>query len=445
MKGAHRKHSWNLLFALLIVLEECFVLYLHKGSLPNAVNELGLFASSMLIGVLVLIRYYGRSLILIRDTQRVRFKTALFPEAVLIIGFLFFVWACADLFREQPVDLKWSDIIPTIQVAVERFLHGERVYTTIFLHSHTLPLTYLPMQWLPYTLAGYLHVDFRWIAVSICFIGCGGIVWRSAAHSARYASYVAGLLLLCGWMMMKNDSGPVTSTVELMVVGYYMLLVAGLSGKNAWLCGAGIALCLLSRYSLVLWLPLWAFALFISGERTFLFRATLLSILAVLLIYILPFLSKDWSTWWQSYQYYTRAALGEWSHPGQNGIPFQLDHGIGFARLFYQNLPSLSLAERIQVLQRAQVIVLLSSNILMGIWYWKKRSKMLLRPFLLGSFKIYLSLFFAFIQVPYIYLMLPSIGVSIALFAEMGRWETEVNEPEPKRLLPFSEPDSIGK
>ncbi len=401
MSGKPKNRGWNLAFASLITLEASFVFYMHKGSLPNPVNEAGLFLSSLLIGLLVLVRYYGKKVVPISESKSWLRKECFLPIGILSLGFLLFIFVCARLFQEMPVDPKWSDIIPTIQVAVERLLHGERVYATIYMHSHTLPLTYLPMQWLPFTLAGWLQFDFRWIAVGIFCIACYVMVWRVAVQSALHALFITALLLLCGWMMMVNDSGPVTTTVELMVAGYYMLLITGLGGKNAWLCGIAISLCLLSRYSLALWLPLWAMATFISGERKFLFRASIVIGASVILIYVVPFLSRDWSYWWQGYQYYSKAAVGEWSHLDQNGIPFQLNHGIGFARIFFEKLASKNVAEKILVLQRVQVLALLFSVAIMGLWYWRKHNMISLRPFLLGSFKIYLSLFFAFIQVPH--------------------------------------------
>jgi hypothetical protein len=59
----------------------------------------------------------------------------------------------------------------------------------------------------------------------------------------------------------------------------------------------------------------------------------------------------------------------------------------------------------------------------MAAWYWKNRLKIHPRVFMMVSFKIYLTLFLNFIQVPYIYLMITAAFVSIAIFAELCRYQ----------------------
>jgi hypothetical protein len=61
----------------------------------------------------------------------------------------------------------------------------------------------------------------------------------------------------------------------------------------------------------------------------------------------------------------------------------------------------------------------------MGALYWWKRHRIHPVIFLMSSFKIYLTLFLNFIQVPYIYLMITASFVSIAIFAELGRYEPD--------------------
>jgi len=60
---------------------------------------------------------------------------------------------------------------------------------------------------------------------------------------------------------------------------------------------------------------------------------------------------------------------------------------------------------------------------LMGVWYWYNRKKIDLRIFLIASFKIYLTFFLAFIQIPYVYLMTVGNFVSIAILAELMRYK----------------------
>ncbi len=53
------RHRLDILIALLIILELAFMLYFHKGILPDWINEMGFTIVSILIGVVLLLRYYG--------------------------------------------------------------------------------------------------------------------------------------------------------------------------------------------------------------------------------------------------------------------------------------------------------------------------------------------------------------------------------------------------
>jgi hypothetical protein len=417
-------HRWDALIALLILLEVAFMLYFNKGRLPNGVNELCFTLSSILIGVLLLIKYYGREVQYVPAAtiqEKSRLRMIVYP--LLICGMAAFAFAAVDVFKETPVNPSFSDVIPTIQVAVERMLSGERVYATINKFGYQLPLTYLPMQWMPYTIAALLQVDYRWVAVGIFFLAAIVMVVRCNRVSPVYGIAAALLTVYTGGMLLMRDTGILSMTVELMVAGYYMLFMAGISGRNPWLRGAAIAVCLLSRYSLVLWLPLWAFVEFAAAGRKDFFRSCGVIVLLVLGLYVIPFLSHDWGAFARSYHYYSQAAKGEWNNvDGDNSIPAQLNNGLGFARLFYEKLWHYSVADRLKSLQKVHFAVCIGSAVIMGAWYWIKRRRIHPRIFLMASFKIYLSLFLAFIQVPYPYLMITAAAVSIAIFAELPRW-----------------------
>jgi hypothetical protein len=422
---AIKAHLWDALLVVLIVLELAFMLYFHRDTLPNWFNELGYTLTSVLIGIVLLAKYYGRGELRYISVAPTKPPLALrlAPYALLVCGMAVFCANVQDVFRAMPISPAYSDVIPTIQIAVQRLLSGQRVYAEIDQFGYQLPLTYLPMQWLPYVVAELLDLDYRWIAVAIAFLSAIVVVRRSSQVSAVHGAVAALLLTYAGWMLLKFDKGILGMTVELMVAGYYMLLVTGISGRNPWLRGAFIAICLLSRYSLVLWLPLWAFIEFTAGSRRDFFRSCAVAGLMVLLLYIIPFLSKDWGAFLRGYQYYSQAALGEWNHVDGEGHPLQLHNGLGFARLFYQHQTQYSVPERIKILQQVHLAVCIGVTLLMGVWYRISRRRIHPRVFLLASFKIYLSLFLAFIQVPYPYLMITAAAVSIAIFAELPRWK----------------------
>lgn len=419
-----KSRYWDVAITVFILLEMAFMVYFRKDMLNNTVNEFGFFLSSFAIGIIVLKKYYGKPLMYPAKALPVDSLKRFWPillSAVILLGV--FIFSLLPVFQKTPATIKYSDVIPTIHLAVERFLSGQTVYTTITEFGYSLPLTYLPMQWLPYIAAAALKIDFRWVAVGIFFLSSLVILYRCFRVSKRIAWLLLLLLGYTCWMLVEYDQGILTMTVELMVAGYYMLLVAGLSGKNPWIRGAVIALCLLSRYSLLLWLPLWAFVEFFGNNRKDFFRSCLTVGLLVLGIYVIPFLSKDWTSFAQGYHYYTKAAKSAWHDSDGQNIPFVLDLGLGFAREFFVHLKNLAVDQRLFILQKTHIVVCLGACLIMGIWYWRNRTEIPARIFLLGSFKIYLAFFLAFIQVPFPYLMITAAAVSIAILGELQRWQ----------------------
>ena len=123
------------------------------------------------------------------------------------------------------------------------------------------------------------------------------------------------VLLLCANFILLSgkENGIILATVEIMIAAYYMLLISGLNQNNVIIQGVFISCCLLSRYSIILWLPLYAFVLFISNNRKQLAGTVSVVLIMVCVFYVTPFLSKDWTLFYDGYKYYDKAALHEWT------------------------------------------------------------------------------------------------------------------------------------
>ena len=99
-----------------------------------------------------------------------------------------------------------------------------------------------------------------------------------------------------------------------------------------------------------------------------------------------------------------------------------LYNGSGFAYLYYEYL-NWEMPLRIKALQRSHLILSLLSVALCGLWYFVNRKRIkVYKIFLLGSFKIYLTFFLLFIQVPYTYLIIVGCFVSLAIVAEQSKY-----------------------
>lgn len=409
--------KWNVLFLLLIVLELCFLLYFNHDIIPHYWNGILLFACSLSIGILVIVRYWAKTEATNNDAA-VRPKWNRYLPLVLF-GCLVIplVFRMSSLFNEVPILPKYSDIIPTIKVLVSRLLNGQTVYKPIDDFGYHMPVTYLPLQWAPYVIAEWLHFDYRWIAFCIWLIACVALIITNRQRRLSSKITIPVVLALVVTLLIKYEPDVLTMSVELMVAGYYILFIIGISSNNPWIKGLVITLCLLSRYSLILWLPLWMLAEWIAHNRMNTLKSIVVIASAIFLLYVLPFLRKDWSTLLAGYHYYTNAAIGEWEKNNWYGKPQSLYCGVGFARFFYEGTGPLVL--RLKRLQQVHFILCLASVFVMAIFHMLFSKKLPLKPFLLASFKIYLSFFLAFIQVPYIYLMITGSFVSIAIYGVM--------------------------
>jgi hypothetical protein len=112
-----------------------------------------------------------------------------------------------------------------------------------------------------------------------------------------------------------------------------------------------------------------------------------------------------------------------WTHQlNEHGKPLHLYTGSGLAWWFYEHLNHDTIAGRIMVLQRFQLTLCLVSALIMSIFYWRQRRNIHYRLFLLASFKVYLTIFLTFVQIPYTYLMITGVFVSVAIFSEQLRY-----------------------
>jgi hypothetical protein len=409
------------------MLEIGFLLY-TKNKIPQTLNALAFTLTSILFGVAVLTRFYNKKVEKTAINSTVK-KNNFFLVILAVLPGIILLPLLSQAYLKYPIDVAQSDVIPTIALMVKRLLDGTYVYAPSLDFGYLLSPTYLPAQWMPYNIAELLQFDYRWISQAIWVIAFLLLIYRLSKSDDLHTKLFVPLIGYFLYITVLNREKPFfTNTVEIMVAGYYIFFIIALN-TNKWLpIALALTVCLLSRYSLILWLPLWAFVMWVSGQRRLMLQVTGVTIALIVLIYVIPFLSKDWQSFSHSIAHYQRAAIGEWQHLDKKGLPYSIYNGIGFAHLMYQ-MEGISLEEKIKLLQKLDVLLCLGTVLLLGIWYWYKRNKIDYRIFLMGSFKIYLTVFLAFIQVPYIYLMVVSVFVSIAIFSEQMAYKTTDYSP----------------
>lgn len=317
---------------------------------------------------------------------------------------------------QYPVRVESSDVLPSIEVYLRRLQNGETVYALIKDFGYDLSPTYLPMMWLPFLIPDELNMDYRWLGFWVFGAGLLGYVYRLSATRPELYEGVFKLLvpLLVVLPLLGADTHILGLSIESLVIGYYFILVAGIFSRSAGLRALGLVLCLLSRFSLVFWVPLYLLLIYRHEGRRPALWVSGLTAAGILALYIIPFLAQDWSAFAKGQAYYTAAALGEWqSNLNPEGQPHQLYNGLGLAAWFYQYAPG-ELPARLNLLRGVHLLASVGSVAVVAGLYWLRRHRLRLdyRYLALLALKLNLTIFYAFIQVPYDNLLLLVVFIS---------------------------------
>lgn len=330
------------------------------------------------------------------------------------------LWLCVPQYAKvihTTLAQDYSDIIMSITVYAQRFLAGETVYRplTAELGYITQP-TYFPAMWFPYVLPEWLHFDYRWVsgAVFAAAIGLYLSFVYGQQQSARRTFVLALLPFALLFAVVATEIGIVGWTVELMIAGYYLLLVASILRPSYWGQAVMLTLCLLSRFSLVFWVPLHLGLLFFQGARRMALGIAGTVVLGIGLLYVLPFLSHDWGLFMRVQHHYAIAALEEWGQLNGEGHPMHLYNGVGLGHFFYRYGHG-TMAARLHALQLTHLTLLLLT-MAGAVWlYWRQLAPRTdHRVYSVLVLKAYLTTFYAFVQVPYVYLA--SVGLFLSLY-----------------------------
>ena len=345
--------------------------------------------------------------------------------AVFLAGCAITFFRVWPVFDEFPIDPHQSDVIPSMQYYVQRFLRGETVYAPMPFSTWTIVPPYLPMTWLPYTIAELLKIDYRWLALGAFYgiigIYTGRMLWQRRSLPGMIGKTILPFVML--WLLIVYDRHIFGHSVELTIVAFYLFLALTLFHKRPWLMAVGIVICLLSRYAFTFWLPAYLVMLWIGKGFKPAFATGLYTLLGVLLLYILPFWIKDPGILKRGLEYYETTAIGQWqTQPWQEpgAKPFHLDRGLSFALMFY-DFGDGTAEERLVANRSAQlwVCLLAAIGLVIGYYFWKKRG-LDSRLYALGSLKAYLTVFYAFLHVPFSYLFMAPLFLTVALVNEVG-------------------------
>jgi hypothetical protein len=338
-----------------------------------------------------------------------------FASAAILCGVLL-----SNIMEAFPVDASSSDIIPSLEMYVRRLLAGEVVYRPLPFDGYEVDPTYYPLLWGPYIFSEILNIDYRWTAYGVFLLALFWYQYRLVRQNIHTAELVIKMLIPFLWIFLFTQSKPGTFglAVELLPIGFYLFLGLTIFHQRPWVMALGILLCLLSRYAFTFWLPMYMLILWFERGFKTVFRTSLWVAGGVLLLYIIPFLSKDWTIISKGLEYYKKTAVGQWqTQPWQapGAAPHHLSNGLSMAMYFY-DYEEYTVEDRLTYNRKVHLAVCTAAAlfILFGYFFFRKGG-MDPRFYLLAALKIYLVLFYGFFYVPFGYLFQLPLFMSIPL------------------------------
>jgi hypothetical protein len=384
-----------------------------------------MFASSIALSVFPL--WLSKNGYYSLNVERLPYKSSKYILPALFVALSgWVVFLINKVIAQTPIAPTSSDIIPQISVMVRRFIYSQEVYAPIINFGYTLFPTYLPFKWLPFTLAELCNCDFRWLAFVLLLLALAlyymFLLWQ---HNTLIENLIKGTIpFVLIALITKNASETIGMTVETLDLAYYLILIFALLSDSNVMKGTGLALCLLSRYSLVLWVPLFVFVMLKKRQHRDVMIVIFVTLILIAAVYVIPFLARDPGSFKRGFDYYTVAALAEWAGqawqpPGDK--PLQLFQGYGFACYFYE-LAQGELLAKIYLLKKTQLVLCTLSLVVAAIVFCKLKNLVNERLFLLLSLKFYLTFFYSFIVIPYQYLFIIPVFISLYIVSFFS-WE----------------------
>lgn len=365
------------------------------------------FLVLMLLAGAFLYRYTGQGPLTIRQESNGAKVLQPLPVTLFLLGFGAAALMTYFIAQAFPMDPYSGDIIPTISIYVQRFLDGEQVYTPIAIGKNVYEAGYLPLIWLPYVPAAMLGIDFRLMALVVFAIGLGVVLYRlvwQSALSVRVKAVLTALPWLLYLIFLDVARADVGYTLEPMSYGYHLMFWAFSWHRRPVVKAGGLLLLLLSRYALLLWVPLYLLIVW----RAFGWKHVL-QVLAWMLIIggglYMFFLGHDPLVVVRSQQTYVMSALQEWA-PDRiwhgSSLPYHLGRGRGFA-CWYYSWGGGDLLSRVEALRQTHLALLAVALLAMAVAVFRVPKHKLFAA-MQASVVVYLAIFLLWLQVPYGYL-----------------------------------------
>lgn len=432
LKSFYQKYNQTLFGVLIVFLFVIDVLYLTIYR-DTFVSPMVSFLSGTLMCIFAVFAFDRQKVedftLEKHDISILRVLALIVP---MIIGIHINSDMLGDIIQQYAVDHKYSDILPALQeIYIKRFLNGENVYEVYEKFGNPLYPNYLPLQWLPYVIAHFLGIDYRWLAFGIFIFAL--LIWNirllrkpiSALEIFIKSALPFGVL----YLLIIHRKMSFATSVELTIVGFYLICAYTLFKKSNITRSVGILLPLLSRFSFLFWLAFYAVATFITDRKNAL-QIIKWTTLGVVLIYLLPFFIREPNAFFDGLNYYDKASYFEWHtrHWQKEGAyPYHLNNGVSFSVYFYEYVDG-EVEDKLGMAQLFHKIMAFVAALIVGLFYWWRKDKSDLRLIALVGLKFCITWFYAFLYLPFFYLYFLPIFLSMIILYELNIFQIQKSD-----------------
>jgi hypothetical protein len=320
------------------------------------------------------------------------------------IGLLVICRFSIQWMNDDPLNYVNADMLPIIKTMCQRFLSGawSHVYDPIPEIWNGIHPIYLPAMWLPFNIPSLLHIDIRWVTIGSLFIVSCIFLWK--LNPAKRYTWLICLcaFLLFWWILAVEESGLIPYTEEGIVILYYVLLCLALQQRNVWLIGIATSLCVLSRYSLIGWLPAMVIYFVYLKQWRNLLRFALAGVICLVLLMLLPFGWDRFVTLAKLPGEYIAFTQRVWSY-----APHVFEESLGWAKFFG---PTRIYLQHQLLVYSSFVVPVVSILFFLRV---QKARNFPAHNIPLAVLKLTLVVFYTLVDVPYLYLFYTSSFVSL--------------------------------
>lgn len=328
--------------------------------------------------------------------QRLFINRSWLPFLLWLLLVVWLVPGFYRMFQNHPLDYTHADMLPVIEVMVQRWITNSPVYEIIPQYWNGVLPVYLPALWLPFVPAVLFAFDLRWITLGMLFFALLYLLMRK--KSTPWSWFIFIPIGLWFNYLRHNRTETFLLSQEGVVYAYYILLVVALYVRHQVAIGISLALCLLSRYGIAFF----AIGLILSCFIQFEGKKRFITFLSASLTGI--FLLGITGAWKNLFIFLNLP--GEYL---KNIATFQskyqdvLNDGLGLVPMIYLDYMSW--------MYSTMVFLLIAAATCM-VFYCRRFYH---RFYFLAFLKLSLIVFYNLLMIPYQYLFFTSIWVSIAI------------------------------